>query len=452
MKHRAFGWFDITRLGLVQAALGSIVVLTTSTMNRVMVVEMALPAMLPGALVGLHYAVQLLRPYWGHNSDSSPRRTPWIIGGIAVLGLGTICAAISIAVMASHLAAGIAMAVFSFVLIGMGVGAAGTCLLALLASRADADKRAGGAAVVWLMMIAGIVMTAVVAGGQLDPYSPARLVGVTASVAAIALLTTLVALFHLEQETVPIKRDAASAPAMSDRGSFATAFARTWAETNARRFTVFVFVSMAAYSAQDLILEPFAGATFGYSPAESTKLTGLQHSGVFVGMLLVGILGSAASRFRICSMRSWAVGGCVASAIALAGLATAAMVGPTWPLSPTVFLLGLANGAFAVAAIGTMMELAAAGRARSEGLRMGVWGAAQGIAFGLGGFLGSFGVDVLRTFFTTPEVAYGSVFATEAALFLVSAHLAARVSNPADDSVRDRPVPLNPSVLRAGGG
>jgi MFS transporter, BCD family, chlorophyll transporter len=63
-------WFGIARLGLVQAAVGSIVVLTTSTMNRIMVVELALPALLPGALVGLHYAVQVLRPFWGHGSNS----------------------------------------------------------------------------------------------------------------------------------------------------------------------------------------------------------------------------------------------------------------------------------------------------------------------------------------------------------------------------------------------
>ena len=53
-------WIGIFRLGLVQTALGSVVILTTSTLNRVMVVELALPAMIPGFLVSLHYAVQIL--------------------------------------------------------------------------------------------------------------------------------------------------------------------------------------------------------------------------------------------------------------------------------------------------------------------------------------------------------------------------------------------------------
>jgi BCD family chlorophyll transporter-like MFS transporter len=430
MTARTFGWIGIARLGLVQAALGSIIVLTTSTMNRVMVVELALPAILPGALVGLHYAIQLLRPYWGHGSDGGRRRTPWIVGGVAVLGLGAIGAATSIVVMATHPIAGIAMAILAFVLIGMGVGAAGTCLLALLASRVGADKRAGAAAAVWLTMIAGIIATAVIAGHNLDPYTPARLVAVTACVAGAAFLLTLLALFQLEKSTADLQRTEAVGSTIRYEPSFWSAFRQAWSEPAARRFTIFVFVSMVAYSAQDLILEPFAGTIFGFSPGESTKLTGLQHGGVFAGMLLVGILGSASSRFRFGSMRQWAVGGCVASAVALAGLTMAAFGGPSLPLRPTVILLGVANGAFAVAAIGTMMELATAGRERSEGVRMGLWGAAQGVAFGLGGFLGTVGVDVLRALAAAPEVAYGAVFACEAMLFLVAASLAAGVTRP----------------------
>ncbi len=77
------GWPQIVRLGLVQTALGSVVVLMTATLNRVMVVELALPAFVPGLLVALHYAVQVLRPRWGYGSDRSGRRTPWIVGGMA---------------------------------------------------------------------------------------------------------------------------------------------------------------------------------------------------------------------------------------------------------------------------------------------------------------------------------------------------------------------------------
>nr|MDJ0778375.1 PucC family protein [Gammaproteobacteria bacterium] len=93
MNAATLGWFGIFRLGLVQTCLGAIVVLTTSTLNRVMVVELALPAVLPGALVGWHYAIQLSRPRWGYGSDLRGRRTPWIVGGMAILALGAVGAA-----------------------------------------------------------------------------------------------------------------------------------------------------------------------------------------------------------------------------------------------------------------------------------------------------------------------------------------------------------------------
>ncbi len=88
MPNSPLGWFGIARLGLVQASLGAIVVLTTTTLNRVMVVELALPAVVPGALVAAHYAVQMLRPRWGYGADGSGRRTPWILGGLLVLAGG----------------------------------------------------------------------------------------------------------------------------------------------------------------------------------------------------------------------------------------------------------------------------------------------------------------------------------------------------------------------------
>jgi len=105
-----FGWFSIFRLGLVQAMLGAVVVLTTSTLNRVMVVELALPALLPGLLVALHYAVQTSRPRMGFGSDIGGRRTPWIVGGMVVLALGGLGGAVATAWMGSDRQAGIALA------------------------------------------------------------------------------------------------------------------------------------------------------------------------------------------------------------------------------------------------------------------------------------------------------------------------------------------------------
>ena len=104
------------------------------------------PALLPGLLVALHYAVQLSRPRMGYGSDVGGRRTPWILGGMAVLALGGFGAALATTWMDGDRSLGIALAVLSFAMVGVGVSAGGTSLLVLLAKRVDAPRRASAAA------------------------------------------------------------------------------------------------------------------------------------------------------------------------------------------------------------------------------------------------------------------------------------------------------------------
>ncbi|MEO8279936.1 MAG: BCD family MFS transporter [Ideonella sp.] len=420
MSH-AFGWWSIARLGLVQASLGAIVVMTTSTLNRVMVVELSLPALLPGLLVAIHYLVQVTRPRMGYGSDIGQRRTPWIIGGMAVLAAGGALAAIATAWMGTDRSAGIALAVLAFGLIGIGVSASGTSLLVLLAARVDAPRRAAAATVVWLMMIVGFAATAGIAGKLLDPYSPERLIAVTCAVCAAAMVLTLLATWRLEGANSAAVTAAPAEP----KTPFRQALAQVWVEPVARRFTIFVFISMLAYSAQDLILEPFAGTVFGFTPGQSTSLSGVQHGGVLLGMLVAGLAGRGQ---RFGSLRAWQVGGCLMSALMLLGLVAAGLVGPSWPFKTTVFALGAANGAFSIAAIASMMRLASEGRQAREGVRMGLWGAAQALAFGAGGLVGTAASDLARWLIGTPELAYGAVFALEALLFVAAAVLAMRLS------------------------
>ena len=412
-------WFSITRLGLVQASLGAIVMLVTSLLNRVMVVEYALPAAIPAALVGFHYAIQLSRPRFGHGSDGGGQRTPWIIGGMGTLAIGGLMATNATLMADSSPIGALLLAVVAYAFIGAGVGASGTNLLALIASLTAERRRPAAAALTWILMIVGIVVTAGVAGNLLDPFSPQRLAMVAGGVVAAAFLLTLVAVAGIERRATPVD----SGPALPEV-PFSTAIAETLADPAARRFSLFVFTAMLAYSMQDMVLEPFAGLAFGYTPGESTKLSSLQHMGVLAGMLLVGIGGSAFSGGRAAAMRIWVTLGCVGSAIALGLLAAGAMIGPGFPLKPAVMLLGFCNGVFAVSAIGAMMSLAGAvGRGR-EGVRMGLWGAAQAIAFGIGGFIGAVGVDIGRHLMGADGPAFFLVFSAEALLFLAAASVA----------------------------
>jgi BCD family chlorophyll transporter-like MFS transporter len=439
------GWFGILRLGLVQAAIGGVVVLATSTLNRVMAVELALPATLPGALVALHYLVQIARPRFGHGSDLGGRRTPWIIGGMAVLGSGGILASGGTALMLTQPLGGLLLAVLGFVLIGMGVGAAGTSLLVLLAESVEPARRAPAASIVWVMMIAGFVITAGSIGHFLDPFSFGRLISVSIGVSAAAFCLSFVAVWGIEGA----RRSSSVAPhSAQPNGAFMAALKDVWRDRRSRDFALFVFISMLGYSAQELILEPFGGAVFGLTPGETAQLTETQHGGALVGMIAVALAGSTLCAGRLGSVRLWTLGGCLGSAAGLMALALGGLVGPAWPLKPTVFALGLANGAFAVSAIGAMMGLAGDGKSTRAGVRMGVWGAAQAVAFALGGVIATIGVDLFRYLLGSPVGAYALVFVGEAILFVAAAGWAGKVFAAASPRPRADSAPAGVGLSR----
>lgn len=424
-EHTAgIGWFGIIRLGAVQAAIGAIVMLATSLLNRVMVVEYAIAAAVPASLVAWHYGVQLSRPLWGHRSDRSARRSSWILVGLGILALGALVAVDATIMLAGMGSIGVILAIVGFSLIGLGVGMSGTALLALLASRVAVERKPAAAAISWTMMVAGIVVAAGVSGAYLDPFSETRLVIVCSMVVLVAFCSAMLALHGLERNSAPVL---AAQPA-NKAHSFPEVFREIWQDGQARRFTYFVFISMLAYSMQDLILEPFAGFIFKMTPGESTQLSGLQHSGILAGMLSAGLGGSLLARRYGPNLKFWIVFGCFGSAVMLAGLSMAASTGTAWPLKANVFGLGVANGIFAVAAVGAMLGLATDGKASGEGARMGVWGASQAVAFGTGGLLGAVIVDQLRAAFGQDAIAFQWVFAIEAMMFVIAALVATGTS------------------------
>jgi len=380
-----------------------------------MVVELSLPAILPGLLVRLHYGIQLTRPHWGFYSDTGGHRTRWIIGGMLALALGAFMAACALPIFPQSFAMGLAVSIVAYTLIGLGVGASGTSLLALLATTTAPHRRAAAATITWLMMIFGIAATAGTVGQFIDPYSPTLLIKIVGIVVSIATLVTCIAVWRIERTLIAIREP--------DPTPFREGLKEVWSERKARNFTIFVFLSMTAYFMQELILEPYAGLVFGFTPGQSSSLSGAQNGGVFLGMLSVGIL---ATGLKIGALRNWVMTGCVGSALALILITFLGPIGPSAPLVPAVVLLGFFNGMFAVAAIGSMMALAAQGATRREGTRMGLWGAAQAIAAGFGGLVGAGLVDVLRLSMSDPQ-AFGIVFIAEAALFIAAATMAAKI-------------------------
>ena len=410
-------WLSIVRLGLVQMCLGAVVVLMTSTLNRLMVVELSLAATLPGALVAIHYLVQISRPKWGFLSDIQGNRTKWIILGMIILAVGANLAALCIPLYSFNATAATILSFFAYTLIGIGVGASGTSLLALLATHTIQHRRAAAATITWLMMIFGIAVTATVVGKLLDPYSIERLIKIVFGLTVITVAITFISTLNIERGLSTVNKN------INKSQSFLTGLKVIWSNSQTKRFSVFVFLSMTAYFMQELILEPYAGIVFSFTPGQSTSLSGMQNGGVFLGMLAVGI---ACTGFKFGALKNWVWAGCMGSFISLVLIALAGQSPEIVPLAPLVFGLGIFNGMFAVAAIGSMMSLASQNNDRREGTRMGLWGAAQAIAAGFGGLLGTILVDLLRLTNFSHADAYGTVFIFEAALFALAASIATR--------------------------
>ena len=410
-------WLSIVRLGLVQMCLGAVVVLMTSTLNRLMVVELSLAATLPGALVAIHYLVQISRPKWGFLSDIQGNRTKWIILGMIILAVGANLAALCIPLYSFNATAATILSFFAYTIIGLGVGASGTSLLALLATHTIQHRRAAAATITWLMMIFGIAVTATVVGKLLDPYSVERLIKIVFGLTVVTVAITFISTLNIERGLASINKN------INKSQSFLTGLKVIWANSQTKRFSVFVFLSMTAYFMQELILEPYAGIVFSFTPGQSTSLSGMQNGGVFLGMLAVGI---ACTGFKFGALKNWVWAGCMGSCISLVFIALAGQSPEIVPLAPLVFGLGILTGMFAVAAIGSMMSLASQNNDRREGTRMGLWGAAQAIAAGFGGLLGTILVDLLRLANFSHADAYGTVFIFEAALFALAASIATR--------------------------
>ena len=134
---------------------------------------------------------------------------------------------------------------------------------------------------------------------------------VASGVAGVCFLATLFAVWKAEGDPEPVNPSKAAEPA--PRPSFGQVIAEIKNDPLARRFTIFVFVSMLAYSAQELILEPFAGLVFNMNPGQSAQLSGAEHGGVLLGMILVGALGARFGDRKALWMRRWMIAGCVGS-------------------------------------------------------------------------------------------------------------------------------------------
>ena len=399
-----------------------------------MKVELALPATIAGFLIALHYAVQLTRVNWGHLSDKSQNRSQWIVLGMLILGIGGILASASIPLIENRFSYGIILALLSYSLIGFGVGAAGTPLLALLATYSSKSQKGFAASITFLMMILGLAITGITVGTILDPYSHQKLLKITSSLAIITIIISFLSLRNLER-SLQNSSHALTPNTINSDVPILEGIKKVWMEREARLFTIFIFISMGAFSMQDPILEPFAGEVFGFTVGESTKLDGFHKIGTLIGIISIVL---CLSKFRIGfgslsivknerlgSEKLWLITGCLFSALSLFIISLLALT-LTEPnlLNSVVFIFGISNGVFTAGVLGTMLHLASRGSGdNKEGTRMGIWGAAQAYATMIAVFFSTLLVDILGLIMTSLPSVYGIVFLTAASFFIASAYL-----------------------------
>jgi BCD family chlorophyll transporter-like MFS transporter len=270
----------------------------------------------------------------------------------------------------------------------------------------------------YVMLLLGTVVSALVFGTLLVDFSPGRLVQVIQAAAVLTIVLNIVALWKQETRRPPRNVGAVPAPA---RPSFRQAWRCFIAGDHAVRRLVAIVLGTMAFTMQDVLLEPYGGQVLGMTVAQTTLLTATLAGGGLVGFAFASrTLTRGADPFRM------------AVAAALLGIPAFGMViaaGPieSLPLFATgVFLLGFGTGVFGHGTLTASMRFAPRDQI---GLALGAWGAAQATAAGVAVALGGIIRDVVDAFasrelfgptLTGPATGYGAVYCIEIALLFAT--------------------------------
>jgi BCD family chlorophyll transporter-like MFS transporter len=369
----------LMRLSLFQVSVGMVAVLLTGTLNRVMIVELGVPSALVGLMVALPLVFAPLRALIGHRSDTHRswlgwRRTPYVwfggllqFGGLAIMPFALLLLTGQGALASEE--AGMVAGALAFLLVGAGMHTAQTAGLALAGDLADDATRPRVVALLYVMLLVGMGLSALVFGLLLADFSALRLVQVVQGAGVVALGLNLAALWKQEP-----RNRALSDPGRVTEG-FASAFGRLTREMRVRRLLTATGLGAAAFGMQDVLLEPYGGQVLGMGVGATTLLSAVFALGGLCGF---GLAARQLSR-GVEPHRLAGLGG-------LAGIVGFAMVVFAGPLaSVALFATGigvvsLGGGLFAVSTLTAMMALA---KGHDSGLALGAWGAVQASAAGV---------------------------------------------------------------------
>ncbi len=410
----------LMRLALFQVSVGMAMVLLNGTLNRVMVVELGTPTWLVALLIAVPLLVAPFRALIGHKSDTHRsvlgwRRVPYIwfgtmmqFGGLAIMPF-----ALLLLNVPDRFTLGLVAAAAAFLLTGTGFHVTQTAGLALATDLAPEDKRPRAVALLYVMLLVGMMFAAFVIGGFLADYTATKLVQVIQGCAVLTVILNVAALWKQEA-----RNPAATAPNREtpDFRALWQAFIRSG--RNARLLTA-IGIGAAGFAMQDALLEPYGGEILGLSVGATTGLTGAWALGSLLGFMLSGrALARGWDPLRL------------AGAGLVIGINAFLIVLFAGPFASPVMLyigslgIGIGLGLFSV---GTLMEAMSLAKSESAGLALGAWGAVQATCAGLGIAVGGLLRDgvalLLQSDAPSASIAmratgYGTVYILEIALLL----------------------------------
>ena len=414
----------LLRLSLFQVSVGMAIVLLNGTLNRVMVVEMGVPAWLVALMVSLPLVFAPLRALIGHRSDYHHsafglRRVPYIwmgtllqFGGFAIMPF----ALVLLADDSNRLQIlGNIFGALAFLLVGAGLHTTQTAGLALATDIAPEAKRPRVVALLYVTLLLGMMFCALLFGTLLQDFNEGKLIQVIQGAAVATLFLNLVALW--KQEAIDLKR----AADQSERPRFRDAWGDFIRGGRSSRLLFAVGLGSAGFSMQDILLEPFGGQVLGLSVSQTTVLTAILAGGTLIAFVLAGrVLGRGGEPHRIATL------GVLVGVAAFAAVISAAAMDSAWVFRSGAALIGFGGGLFSVGTLIAAMSLSAG---EHSGLALGAWGAVQatasGVAIAIGGALrdlvvglaggGAFGVAM-----SGPAVGYAVVYGLEIILLLAT--------------------------------
>jgi len=415
----------LLRLALFQVSVGVALVLLNGTLNRVMIIEMGIPAALVAIVVSIPLVFAPFRALVGfrsdhHRSQLGWRRVPYIwmgtllqFGGLAIMPFALLVMSEPHPNAPAYI--GEAGAALAFLLVGVGLHTTQTAGLALATDLAPVEARPRVVALFYVMLLIGMVASALALGWLLNDFTQMRLIQVIQGSALVTMVLNVVALWKQEARRPDQTRGDEERPAFGEAWREFTAGGR------ASRLLVAVGLGTAGFSMQDILLEPYGGEILSLSVAATTALTALLAGGTLLGF-------AWAAR---ASMRGWdahllAAVGAIIGVFSFSAVIFAEPLGSSLLFRIGTFGIGVGGGLFGVGTLTAAMSLASCGK---SGLALGAWGAVQATAAGGGIALGGVLRDTISGLavrgalgpaLTGPGAGYSVVYHLEIALLFAT--------------------------------